>query len=163
MRWNTSEVCSSVVSEGSWNTGRRLPRGFRQSMACPRGFRHFRAYGGGGWGGGGGGIRTSFILRPCPKHWFFQRFRLFVQHMQACGTRTMPFATMPKTPVFTAFYAQNTDIYSDIASSCKHTVQGCGTRSGCIEAISGLALLCSSFSICARYSDPPSGGMPGQQ
>ena len=28
----------------------------------------------------GWGIRTSFILRPCPKHWYLQCFRLFVQH-----------------------------------------------------------------------------------
>ena len=38
--------------------------------------------------GVGGGIRTSFILRPCPKRWYLQRFCLFVQHTaQGCGTR----------------------------------------------------------------------------
>ena len=77
---------------------------------------------------GVGGIRTSFILRPCPKHytgiysvvcpkhWYLQRFRLFVQHTaQGCGTRKSvtsvhafrDHAQNTKTLVFTAFYAQN--------------------------------------------------------
>ena len=40
-----------------------------------------------GWGGGVG-IRTSFILHAYPKHWYLQRFHLFVQHTaQGCGRR----------------------------------------------------------------------------
>ena len=60
---------------------------------------------------------TGIYSVLCPKHWYLQNFRLFVQH----------------------------------------------TRSGCIAAISGLALICSSFSLCAKYFDAPSRGMPGQK
>ena len=55
-------------------------------------------------GGGGWGIRTSFMLHTCQKHWYLQRFRLFVQHTaQGCGrgksvTSVQPFATMPQKP-----------------------------------------------------------------
>ena len=74
-----------------------------------------------------GGIRTSFVLRPCP-----MRFRLFVQHAaQGCGTRTSVTKCpcfrdrpkhrylqrfMPKTLVLTVFHAKNTVIYSVFAS-----------------------------------------------
>ena len=77
-------------------------------MACPRGLRHFRAYGGvGEWGG----IRTSFILRPCPKHRYLQRLRLFVQQMQGCGTRK----SVTGVHAF-CDHAQNIGIYSHFAS-----------------------------------------------
>ena len=59
-----------------------------------------------------GGIRTSVILRPCPKHWYLHCFRLFVQHtVQRMWNKTrchksqasMLLATMPKTVVFAVF------------------------------------------------------------
>ena len=70
-------------------------------MACPRGFRRFRAYGG---GGGWRGHKNVIILRPCPKRWYLQRFHLFVQRMQGCGTVTSVHAFRDR--------AQNTGIYS---------------------------------------------------
>ena len=38
--------------------------------------------------GGEGGIRTSFVLRPCTKHWYLPCFRLFVQHTAQVWNKT---------------------------------------------------------------------------
>ena len=58
--------------------------------------------------GGWGGIRTSFILRPCPKQSYLQCFHLFVQHaaqrmwnkQDTLSQASMSFATMPEALVF---------------------------------------------------------------
>ena len=96
-----------LLGVGGWGGG----GGVGQAGAGQRG-----KWGRGGGQGGWGGDKTSFILHTCPKHWYLQRFRLFVQRIaQGCGTRksvtSMPFVTMPKTLVFAAFYVQSTGIY----------------------------------------------------
>ena len=93
---------------------------------------------GGGWGGwvggvgGGGWIRTSFILHACPKHWYLQRFRLFVQHTaQGCGRRksvtsVQPFATMPNTrPTKTVKVLKFGKCVFGNASLQKNSCRGC--------------------------------------
>ena len=109
------------LEECSWSGAR--------SRACT--FEHIVRFSGlSGRGGGGGGIRTSFILRPCPKHWYLQRFRLFVQHT-AGGYATRQFVTsvhvfrdhaqhwylqlfLPKTQVFAAFSPLYNILHKDV-------------------------------------------------
>ena len=99
-----------------------------------------------------GGIRTSFILHPCPEQWYLQCFRLFVHTLRkGCGTRHVVTGVhalgghaqkkLVFTVVFASLYnilrkdvtsvhafganAQNTGIYS-VAVSLR--VAGCGLR-----------------------------------
>ena len=69
----------------------------------------FGFWGGGGGGGAGeGGIRTSYMLRPCTKHWYFCRIFASLRNtlrkdveQDTLPQASMLFATMPRTPVVT--------------------------------------------------------------
>ena len=56
---------------------------------------------------GGWGDKNVIHITSMPKHWHLQRF---------LSQASMPFATMPKTLVFRAVYAQNAGIYRVFAS-----------------------------------------------
>ena len=72
-----------------------------------------------------GGIRTSFILHPCPEQWYLQCFRLFVHTLRkGCGTRHV----VTGVHAFGG-HAQNTGIYSGFCVFVQHTAQGCHKRS----------------------------------
>ena len=74
--------------------------------------------GGRGWGGGD---KNVIHIASMPKALVFTAFPP-LQHMQGCGTRNLPqasipFATMPKTLVFYSVYCRkNTGICSVFAS-----------------------------------------------
>ena len=65
--------------------------------------------------GGMGGIRTSFILRPCPKHCYLQCFGLLVHLAKDVEQHTLSQASMPLASMPKCVFVQ-------------HTAQGCGTR-----------------------------------
>ena len=97
LRCNTYALPLYSVSRiaSSWTTARTRPwvKVYFLGFIC--GFR-------------GGGIRTSFILRLCPRPWHLQRFHPFVQHTaQGCGTRHI----VASVHAF-GDHAQNTGIYS---------------------------------------------------
>ena len=71
-----------------------------------------------------GWIRRSFILRPCPKHWYLQCFRLFVQHIAqrmwnktCCHKHPCLWRPCPKL-----CYLQCFRVF------VQHAAQACGTR-----------------------------------
>ena len=61
--------------------------------------------------GGGGDRNVTFILRPCPKHWYLQHLCCFVQYTaQGCGGRNVVASIHA-----CGDHAQNAGIYSDVA------------------------------------------------
>ena len=134
----------------SWNAARSRPYVFQHLL------RHFLfpcwLWGGGEWGGG---VRTSFVLRPCTKHWYLPRFRFFVQHtVQECGTGHVVTSVHASCDD-----AQNTGIYRVFASLyntlCKNVEQDTLSQASMPVATMHRTLVFTAFSLlctthCAR-------------
>ena len=56
--------------------------------------------------------QNTYLQRLCPKHWYLQRVNILHKEVEQenLSQASMPFATLPRTLVFTAFYAQKTGL-----------------------------------------------------